>query len=71
MKSLNILMREVANSKQLNKEQTETLVMRAQAGDISARDAIVLRNMRLIFFHARQLASGPIEIDDLVQVGGS
>ena len=47
----------------------EDLVQRAQRGDQQARDALILRNRRLVYHLANRLRHVGVDLDDLISAG--
>ena len=58
-----------ARLKVLKNEETMALLRRAQAGDESAREALVLGNLRLVLSVIQKFAGRGENMDDLFQVG--
>jgi len=50
-------------------EEELELVRKAKLGDTTARDKVVLHNLRLVQYIAKDYVSGNIEFDDLVSAG--
>lgn len=53
----------------LTAEETKSLLIRAQGGDLSARDALITGNLRLVLSVLQRFGSRGENADDLFQVG--
>ncbi|MGI6119290.1 MAG: RNA polymerase sporulation sigma factor SigE [Desulfosporosinus sp.] len=53
----------------LNSEEEGALLKRLEAGDLSIRDILIERNLRLVVYIARKFENTGIGIEDLVSIG--
>ncbi len=53
----------------LSKEEETKYVIRAQAGDIEARNILIEHNLRLVVFLAKKYENTTYDIEDLVSIG--
>lgn len=53
----------------LDKEEEHKYIVRAQAGDINARNVLIEHNLRLVVFLAKKFENNMYDIEDLVSIG--
>ena len=53
----------------LNKEEEENYIIKAQAGDLYARNKLIEHNLRLVVFLAKKYENTGIDLEDLVSIG--
>lgn len=56
-------------TKPLTKEETRELIDLKERGDISARDILICRNMRLVTYIAKRYINAGADMDDLISIG--
>ena len=53
----------------LSAEEEEELLERIKSGDDSAREPLIVRNLRLVVYIAKKFEGSPVALDDLVSIG--
>lgn len=69
MNELKQYLKEIRNTKLLDKKLERNLQLRASKGDIEAQKALVMANLRLVISFAKQYAGRGLPFADLVQEG--
>lgn len=68
-RSLEIYMKELANSKPLAPEEELELLIRAKEGDEKARERIITSNLRFVITVAKDYISAGMPLEDLISAG--
>lgn len=68
-RSLEIYMKELANSKPLAPEEELELLIRAKKGDEKARERIIISNLRFVITVAKDYISAGMPLEDLISAG--
>lgn len=68
-RSLEIYMKELANSKPLAPEEELELLIRAKKGDEKARERIITSNLRFVITVAKDYISAGMPLEDLISAG--
>ncbi len=53
----------------LTKEEEAALFARIAAGDVSANEALIVHNLRLVVYIAKKFESAPVPVEDLISIG--
>ena len=69
MRSLAPVLAAARQRKPLSREEERALALRAQGGDLAARDELVARHLPLVVSFARKQSRGTLPLDELVQEG--
>ena len=67
--SLSIYMKEIGSIPVLTREQEQQLSQRARAGEATARDALILHNLRFVVSVARHYRNAELTLLDLIEEG--
>lgn len=67
--NIDIYFAQIAENELLSKEELNNLIVKAQNGDIEARNKAVEANLKFVVYVAKRYAKGNVSLDDLIQAG--